>query len=145
MTAYESRKPAYFATPAVQLIYALHTSLKLILSQPLETRFKKHAAVAADFRQTVRNLGLKTVAQSEEASANGMTAVWLPEGVEVSQLVPALAGKGVQIAGGILQGLATKYFRVGHMGISVMDDDRQHIQKVKDSLVSSLNELGYKN
>ncbi|KAI9308220.1 pyridoxal phosphate-dependent transferase [Cunninghamella echinulata] len=144
MTAYEARKPAYFATPAVQLVYALHTSLKLILAQPLETRFKKHADVAADFRNTVRGLGLKTVAQSDEVAANGMTAVWLPEGVEVAQLVPALAGKGVQIAGGILQGLATKYFRIGHMGISVMDDDRQHIQKVKNALTNSLTELGYK-
>lgn len=145
MKAYEERKPAYFATPAVQLIYALHTSLKLILAQPLETRFKKHADVASDFRKYVRSLGLKTVAQTEEGAANGMTAVWLPEGVEVSGLVPVLAGKGVQIAGGILQGLAGKYFRIGHMGISVMDDDRQHIQKVKNALSTSLNELGYKN
>ncbi|ORX62276.1 PLP-dependent transferase [Hesseltinella vesiculosa] len=144
MNAYEARKPAYFATPAVQLVYALHTSLKLILSQPIETRFKKHAAVAADFRQFVRGLGLKTVAQSEQGAANGMTAVWLPEGVEVAPLVSGLAGKGIQIAGGILQGLAGKYFRIGHMGISVMEDDRQHIQKVKEALSSSLAELGYK-
>ena len=30
------------------------------------------------------------------------------------------------------------------MGISVMEDDRQHITKVVDSLKSSLTELGYK-
>ena len=30
------------------------------------------------------------------------------------------------------------------MGISVMDDQRQHIQKLKDALTSSLTELGYK-
>lgn len=113
MQAYESRKPAYFATPAVQLIYALHTSLKLITSEPMEVRFEKHREVSAKFRQTVRDLGLKPLALTEESSANGMTAVWLPEGIEIPQLVPALAGKGVQIAGGILTGLAGKYFRIG--------------------------------
>ncbi|CAO3657185.1 unnamed protein product [Mucor hiemalis] len=113
MEAYESRKPAYFATPAVQLIYALHASLKAITSQPMEVRFEKHREVSTKFRQTIRDLGLKTVAQCEACSANGMTAVWLPEGVEIPQLVPALASKGVQIAGGILSGLAGKYFRIG--------------------------------
>ncbi|KAI7885961.1 pyridoxal phosphate-dependent transferase [Mucor mucedo] len=144
MQAYESRKPAYFATPAVQLIYALHTSLKLITSEPMEVRFEKHREVSAKFRQTIRDLGLKPLAQTEESSANGMTAVWLPEGIEVPQLVPALAGKGVQIAGGILTGLAGKYFRIGHMGISVMEPERHHIDKVVEVLSESLKELGYK-
>ncbi|ORE00993.1 PLP-dependent transferase [Rhizopus microsporus var. microsporus] len=144
MQAYEARKPSYFATPAVQLIYALHASLKAITSQPMEVRFEKHRAVAAKFRSDVRQLGLKTVAQSEEYAANGMTAIWLPEGIEIPQLVPALASKGVQIAGGILVGLAGKYFRIGHMGISVMEPERGHIDKVLEALTTSLNELGYK-
>ncbi|RCH85150.1 hypothetical protein CU098_001887, partial [Rhizopus stolonifer] len=144
MHAYESRKPAYFATPAVQLIYALHASLKAITSQPMEVRFDKHRQVAAKFRQTIRDLGLKPLAQCEECSANGMTAVWLPEGIEIPQLVPALANKGVQIAGGILDGLAGKYFRIGHMGISVTEPERGHIDKVVDALSQSLKELGFK-
>ncbi|KAI9319460.1 pyridoxal phosphate-dependent transferase [Dichotomocladium elegans] len=144
MQAYEARRPAYFATPAVQLIYALHASLKQITSRPMEERFRKHLQVASKFRQTVKNLGLKTVAQSEEVSANGMTAVWLPEGVTLPQLVPALAAKGVQIAGGLHKDCATKYFRIGHMGISVMEDDRKHIDKVVDALTTSLSDLGYR-
>ncbi|KAI9483938.1 MAG: pyridoxal phosphate-dependent transferase [Benjaminiella poitrasii] len=144
MQAYESRKPAYFATPAVQLIYALHASLKAITSQPMEVRFDKHRQVAANFRQTVKDLGLKTLAQKEEYAANGMTAIWLPEGLEIPQLVPALANKGVQIAGGILDGLAGKYFRIGHMGISVTEPERHHIDKVVEALNDSLKELGYK-
>ncbi|KAI9477135.1 pyridoxal phosphate-dependent transferase [Zychaea mexicana] len=143
MNAYEARKPGYFATPAVQLIYALHTSLKQITSQPMETRFAKHQQVASNFRKTIKDLGLKQVAQCEECSANGMTAVWLPAGVSVPQLVPALAAKGVQIAGGLHVKHASEYFRIGHMGISVMEDDRKHIQKVVDALTSSLTELGY--
>lgn len=30
------------------------------------------------------------------------------------------------------------------MGISVMEDERQHIKKVENALSNSLNELGYK-
>ncbi|KAI8975686.1 pyridoxal phosphate-dependent transferase [Mycotypha africana] len=145
MQAYEARRPAYFATPAVQLVYALHTSLKKILSQPLQERFDKHRQVSAHFRQVVKDLGLTPVAKCDECSANGMTAVWLPEGVAVGDLVGTLANKGVQIAGGILKDYATKYFRIGHMGISVMEDERGHIKKVEDSLVNSLTELGYKS
>ncbi|KAG2202864.1 hypothetical protein INT46_007544 [Mucor plumbeus] len=144
MQAYEARKPSYFATPAVQLIYALHASLTKVLSQPLEVRFEKHRQVASQFRQTIKNWGLKQVAQCEACSANGMTAIWLPEGVQVAALVGGLAGKGVQIAGGILKECATQYFRIGHMGISVMEDERQHIKKVESALSNSLNELGYK-
>lgn len=113
MQAYESRKPAYFATPPVQLIYALHTSLKAITSQPMEARFERHKEVAAKFRETVREIGLEIVAVDDECAANGMTAIWLPEGVELSQLIPALASHGVQIAGGLLEGYANKYFRIG--------------------------------
>ncbi|KAI8877353.1 PLP-dependent transferase [Backusella circina FSU 941] len=144
MQAYESRKPGYFATPAVQLIYALHTSLKMITSKSMEYRIEKHRQVATQFRDVVHGLGLKTVAQSEDMSAHGMTAIWLPEGVEVSSLVSSLASKGVQIAGGILDGLSGKYFRIGHMGISVMEPERGHIEKVVQALKSSLKELGYK-
>lgn len=113
MKAYEARKPSYFATPAVQLVYALHTSLKQITSQTIEQRWTKHRQVAKNFRKTLYDLGLKTVAKKDDFAANGMTAVWLPEGVEVPQLVGAMAKKQVQIAGGILQGLAGKYFRIG--------------------------------
>ncbi|KAI9025039.1 pyridoxal phosphate-dependent transferase [Phycomyces nitens] len=142
MQAYEARKPAYFATPAVQLIYALHTSLKQITSQPIEKRWAKHQEVAAKFRKAVKDLGLKQVAVSDDAAANGMTAVWLPEGLVAGQLVGSLAGKGVQIAGGILGELSPKYFRVGHMGISVME--RNHIDKVIKAMTESFAELGYK-
>ncbi|KAI7904061.1 pyridoxal phosphate-dependent transferase [Cokeromyces recurvatus] len=42
MQAYEANKEVYFATPAAQLIYALHASLIKIPSQSLEERFGKH-------------------------------------------------------------------------------------------------------
>jgi alanine-glyoxylate transaminase/serine-glyoxylate transaminase/serine-pyruvate transaminase len=141
MNGYEARKPAYFATPAVQLIFALHTSLKQITAQPMEPRFEQHRNVSQKFRKAVTDLGLKQLAVSDEVAANGMTAIWLPEGVQVSDIVPSLAAKGVQIAGGIHTECATKYFRIGHMGISVTEPERGHIDKVIESLTSALQEF----
>jgi alanine-glyoxylate transaminase/serine-glyoxylate transaminase/serine-pyruvate transaminase len=141
MNAYEARKPAYFATPAVQLIYALHTSLKQITAQPMDTRFEQHRQVSQKFKKAIADLGLKQLAVSDEVGANGMTAIWLPEGVQVSDIVPGLAAKGVQIAGGLHKECATKYFRIGHMGISVTEPERGHMDKVIESLATTLKEL----
>jgi alanine-glyoxylate transaminase/serine-glyoxylate transaminase/serine-pyruvate transaminase len=141
MNAYEARKPAYFATPAVQLIYALLTSLKQLTAQSMDSRFEQHRQVSHKFKQAVADLGLKQLAVSDEVAANGMTAIWLPEGVQVSDIVPSLAAKGVQIAGGLHTECAAKYFRIGHMGISVTEPQRGHIDKVISSLTSTLSEL----
>lgn len=141
MNAYEARKPAYFATPAVQLIYALLASLKQLTAQSMDSRFEQHRQVSNKFKQAVADLGLKQLAVSDEVAANGMTAIWLPEGVQVSDIVPSLAAKGVQIAGGLHTECAAKYFRIGHMGISVTEPQRGHIDKVISSLTSTLSEL----
>ncbi len=61
MNAYESRKAMYFATPPVQLIYALNTSLKQITSTSLEKRFKQHKEASDIVKNVVESLGLKFV------------------------------------------------------------------------------------
>jgi alanine-glyoxylate transaminase / serine-glyoxylate transaminase / serine-pyruvate transaminase len=102
MNAYEARKPMYFATPPVQMVYALNTSLKQILSKPLEDRFKDHkngSLLVKDFVE--KKLGLKTLPSTRAESANGMTAVWLPDGVQLPDLLPKIASKQVVFAGGL--------------------------------------------
>ena len=137
MESYEKGTPAYFATPPVvrlpvslstsarhlrcilalsqNLIYALEASLKTIVSGPvsLQDRFKLHREAAKKFRSEVTQLGFKTVALSEEACANGMTAVYVPEGIEPPKLVGALAERGIVIAGGLHKEIKTKYIRFG--------------------------------
>jgi alanine-glyoxylate transaminase/serine-glyoxylate transaminase/serine-pyruvate transaminase len=62
MQAYEARKPSYFATPAVNLIMALHVSLKQILSKDMDARFHAHRQVSNAFKDVLVNeLGLKLV------------------------------------------------------------------------------------
>ncbi len=145
MNAYESGNGAYFATPAVQTITALNASLDEVLENGIEARFKKHAEVSKNFKNQLKNdLGLKLVSNTPEVSANGLTAVYLPDGISNADLLPLIAKKGVVLAGGLYKGRATSYFRIGHMGVSVVQEGRNDADIVFSAIKSSLEELGYK-
>ncbi|KXN65092.1 aminotransferase [Conidiobolus coronatus NRRL 28638] len=144
MKAYEARKPSYFATPAVQLIYGLNVALKQIIKTGPKAIFEAHKKAAVDFRAHVEGLGLKLVPVNHEVAANAMTAVWFPEGITAADFVPHLFGKGVVVAGGLLADIGPKYFRVGHMGLSVVEPERGYVEKTKQVVAEGLSHFGYK-
>ena len=144
MQNYEAKKASYFATPSPQLIHALHTALTQILSRPLEQRFADHRAASQKIKKAVTDLGLKQLATKPENQANGMTAVYLPEGVQAPEILSSLMKKGVIFAGGLHKEIATKYIRFGHMGVSVTDPNRQDVDKALEALKTGLSEVGYK-
>jgi aspartate aminotransferase-like enzyme len=77
MKAYEQGTPAYFATPPVNLIYALNASLTTIAKSSetnLEERFELHKEASQRVKSAAKKLGLTQVSDPEHA-ANGMTAV----------------------------------------------------------------------
>lgn len=143
MRNYEAKKPSYFATPSPQLVRALHTSLQQILSATLPVRFEAHKAVSRKVKSAIESLGLRQLANTPADQANGMTAVYLPEGVTSPDILPRLLAKGVVMAGGLHREIATKYFRLGHMGVSVMNEDMGHIDKAIAALKEALVEAGY--
>jgi alanine-glyoxylate transaminase / serine-glyoxylate transaminase / serine-pyruvate transaminase len=143
MQNYEAKKPSYFATPSPQLIHALHTSLTKILSGSLDERFAAHKAASQKVKKTVADLGLKQLAASPAEQANGMTAIYLPEGVAATQLLPSLLNKGVIFAGGLHKEIAPKYVRFGHMGVSVTDPARPELDKALEAFKAGLKEAGY--
>jgi alanine-glyoxylate transaminase/serine-glyoxylate transaminase/serine-pyruvate transaminase len=114
MEAYEAGKPAYFATPPVNLVAALDVSLGQILAEGLEARFSRHRRMARAFRAAWRALGLRLLPTTEAAAANTLSAVYYPEGVDAA-LVGRVRGEGVIMAGGLHPELKARYFRVGHM------------------------------
>ena len=120
MQAYEQDKAAYFATPAVNLIYALDVSLQQILAEGMEPRFQRHAKLGSAFQEGMRGLGIELLAKPG-LEASTISAMYYPDGVDAS-LVGKVAANGVTIAGGVLPGLAPKYFRVGHMGTCTASD-----------------------
>ncbi len=141
MQNYEAGKPSYFATPSPQLIHALETSLQQILSIPLSDRFARHKAVSQKIKSRVAELGLKQLAQNPADQASTMTAIYLPEGVTAAEFLPGLLKKGVVFAGGLHKEIATKYVRFGHMGVSVMSEGRDDVDRALKALEERLAEV----
>jgi alanine-glyoxylate transaminase/serine-glyoxylate transaminase/serine-pyruvate transaminase len=143
MQAYESQKPAYFATPAVQNVYSLHETLKQIAPSPefLLQRFKIHQQTSDRVKDAMENIGLRIVAANREIAAHGMTAIYLPDGLQNTELLPWMLKRDVVLAGGIHKEIASKYFRIGHMGVSVTDPKLGHINKVLTLLTKGIQEL----
>ena len=145
MQNYEAKKASYFATPSPQLIHALHTALTQILAKPLSERFAVHRQVSQKIKKTVTDLGLKQIASKPENQANGMTTIYLPEGVTPPEVLPNLLKRGVIFAAGLHKEIATKYIRFGHMGVSVTDPQRDDVDRALESLKATLADIGYKS
>lgn len=148
MKAYEAGSPAYFATPPVNLIYAYNASLQLITGKrsanapnlpsevvvSLEDRFKLHKEAASKVRKAAAELGMKQLPLQENEAANGMTALYYPEGLAAADILPRLAQRGIVVAGGLHSEIKDKYFRIGHMGVSVVNTERGDVDRVIKSL-----------
>lgn len=142
MKAYENNSAAYFATPPVNLIYAFHASLTQIMqgSVSLEQRFKLHQEVSQRIKKAAEEIGFKGVPLSENVQANGMTALYFPDGFVASDIIPRLLKKDVVVAGGLHTSIKDKYFRIGHMGASVVDPSRGDIDKIISAVKEALTE-----
>lgn len=143
MQNYEAKKPSYFATPSPQLIHALHTSLKQITSRPIAERIEAHRKASDKVKATIADLSLQQLATKPENQAHGMTAVYLPSGIQAPQLIPPLLDRGIIFAAGLHKDIAPKYFRFGHMGVSVTNPERGDIDKAIQALKTTLSELGH--
>jgi alanine-glyoxylate transaminase/serine-glyoxylate transaminase/serine-pyruvate transaminase len=124
----------YFATHPVNMIYALHQSCKMILSEGLETRFARHSKLAEAFRAAMKAIGLRLLC-TESESASTLTVVYHPDGVNDGNFRKTMAEKyGIIVAGG-LRPLSQKVFRVGHMGNINRNDLLATIAAIEGSLI----------
>lgn len=101
-------------TPSISLVLALDAALKRMESEGFEAIFRRHQAVAAQCRAGLRALGFQPLAPEDEASPT-VTAVIPPAPATPADVVAAIARRGIEITTS-LGPLATKAFRVGHMG-----------------------------
>jgi len=138
MEAYENRKPAYYGTPAVNLIYALDESIRQILAEGMDARFRRHRIMGQAFKAGLAAMGLKEVVVRPEISAFTLTAAYYPEGVD-AQLLGKVLANGVVLAGGLHAQIRTRYFRIGHMGAVTAGD----ILATLAAIEKGLNDLGY--
>jgi aspartate aminotransferase-like enzyme len=102
-------------TPAVATVAGLHAALGMILEDGLETAFARHAALGRACREGAKAMGLELFSPDEERSAV-VTAILTPEEANARELVLALRDRfGITVAGGHGE-LATRLFRIGHIG-----------------------------
>lgn len=138
MRAYEAGRPAYFATPATNLILALEAGLAEILHHGMDARVALHARAAAAMREAWRSLGLEEVPVRNDLQASTLSALWYPKGIG-SDLLPRIAARGVIVAGGLHAAIRDRYFRVGHMGYAAAVPEmlRRTAEAVADALVEA--------
>ncbi len=101
-------------TPAIPLVKALAESLGAIRAEGIEQIWARTKTLSEATRAGIAALGLRLVAQRP---ADGMTAVYLPDGLDGRQFFERLQTRfGVKFAGG--QGpLKERIFRIAHMGL----------------------------
>ncbi len=126
-------------TPAIGLIVALSEALKLLLTEGVEQVLARHGKNAEAVRSAMAAMGLEVFSDAS-CTANGVTAVKVPDGVDGKKLVKMMRDEhGIMIAGGQAE-LAGKIFRVASMGAIRAEDLRRAI----GALEEVLTKLGWK-
>ncbi|MBD2514622.1 alanine--glyoxylate aminotransferase family protein [Nostoc sp. FACHB-973] len=126
-------------TPPVNMIVALHTTLRIMKEEGLESIFTRHERLKNATRAAIKGLNLPLFAADSHASP-AITSV-APQGIE-SDKIRSLMKKRFDIAlAGGQDHLSNKIFRIGHLGF-VSDRD---ILSCIASLEVTLRELGYED
>ena len=139
MQSYEARKPAYFATPPINLICGLHESLRQMLAESLERRIRRHENLSRAFKAGIEALGLRQVVARPEIAAPTLTCAYLPDGVD-GTFYQRVRAAGVTIAAGI-HSKAKPYFRVGHMGTVAPNDILSTLGAIESALLACEYEM----
>ncbi|SMN18559.1 similar to Saccharomyces cerevisiae YFL030W AGX1 Alanine:glyoxylate aminotransferase (AGT) [Maudiozyma saulgeensis] len=142
LKAFESGKPAYFATPPVQLIDSLRVALRQILEFSYEgqigidARVNKHRDTSDNFKNIItKEFNLSLVSKTLNNSAHGLTAFYVNNPPSV---INFMQQHGYTITGGIHKDIKSKYVRVGHMGVSACDDSLNDISGCLSTLGDAL-------
>ena len=129
----------YFATPPVNLIYAYHTALKIVLEEGMEKRVARHIGYGRAVRAAMRSYGMLPLA-AEEVAAPTLSCILYPQGVDDVAFRTSLAGRGVIVAGSLAH-LAGKAFRIGHMGNVTAEQLEQAVRAVGEALAEQLADV----
>lgn len=125
-------------TPPVSIFYGLDVALQMMRDEGRDAIFARHQAIGEFTRARARQMGLELLADPAYAS-NTVTAIKVPEGIEVKALRKALREQErIVIAGGQEQ-LEGKIVRIGHLGYV----HQPEVSATLDALEKHLVALGY--
>lgn len=128
----------YFATPAVNLVWAMKEATAIIKEEGVLARSKRHEQNAAAVRAALTSIGCRILA-TEGRQASSLSNVIYPEGMNDLEFRNTMYDNGVIVAGA-LGAYAGKAFRLGHMG----NITEQDMVKVLGVLEKSFNVCGLK-
>ena len=118
----EGHQRKYHHTAPVNMIYALHEGLRLVLEEGLEARFQRHRRNAAALQAGLEALGFTYVVRKQDQRLPMLHAVYLPEGVEEGRLRREIRSSyNIEIGGGLGK-FRGKAWRIGLMGHSSTED-----------------------
>jgi aspartate aminotransferase-like enzyme len=119
------------ATPAISLIQALNVQMDSILSEGLENRWARHAAMAEVTRAWARKNF--RIYGDERYLSNTVTNVENTRSISVGDLNKELGQRGAMISNGYGD-LKDKCFRIAHMGDLNMGDMQWLLAQIDDIL-----------
>lgn len=132
----------YFATPAVNMIWALKESVRIIKEEGIENRYERHRKNARAMQAALEAMGFTLLADKEHRAVTLSNAIY-PEGIDDVEFRKILAEEGAVVAGG-LAAYAGKMCRIGHMGNIDTHDMVSAISAIERTLyrMGKNNELG---
>jgi alanine-glyoxylate transaminase/serine-glyoxylate transaminase/serine-pyruvate transaminase len=115
LASYWGQERVYHHTAPVNMNYALHEALRLVLLEGLENRFRRHQECHLALKRGLAELGLEIVSQSGHQLWQ-LNAVGVPPGVDEAAVRQRLLVEfGIEVGAG-LGPLKGKIIRVGLMG-----------------------------
>ena len=103
-------------TPPINLIRGLGVSLSMLEDEGLDNVFARHHRIACGVRAAVGAWDLTLCAKDPTLYSDTVSAIVVPEDVDAGEIV-SLAAQKYGVAFGIGLGeIATKVFRIGHLG-----------------------------
>lgn len=132
---------SYHHTPPVNMIFALHESLRLLLEEGLDKSIARHRKAHDALVAGLEAMGLQMFVKDNAVRATTVNTIVIPEGVDDAKVRGVLLNRyGIEIAGG-LAALKGKIWRVGLMGLTA---NPANVLTLLAALDGALNEAGYK-
>lgn len=127
-------------TAAVNLVFALHAALKIMMNEGMDKVYARHEKLALTLRKAVKAIGLKLFVQDDKNASYSITSILPPEGISVPDIRKHLKNDyNIVVANG-QNVLKDKIFRMGTLGFV---SERDLLTAVA-SLEAVLSKLGYK-
>jgi len=111
----------YFATPAVNLVWALKESIRIIKEEGPGARYERHLKNARAMQKALEALGFGLLAEADHRAVT-LSNIIYPEGINDAAFRSTLMEEGIIVGGG-LAAYAGKMFRIGHMGNIDINDE----------------------